>query len=744
MQEDNEALSRRGFLQLGGKSIAVAGAAALMPVGRPQEASSLAHARRLIRLHTAHLEVSLDEVFGVPYDYLLRASGVRFTGALKTTPLVATVCCREPWNVAEIKVSPSGHTGGATVADFRFHAMYAKGIAAAEFTLRYLLRENSMHITLEDVVEHPGFELISIAMPELVTVGEADANAWLAHGDSGGDLVTLLAAHAGQLAPNTFWGDVKGVLPVTMTGHSGAVCVQETLAYMDGTLLAVRNDAPDRAAAMGTTKIFRVNGSECYNLNLGKGAPRNCGTKNTPNLLVGQKSSCRFDFLEPSVNGKKLTWVDGARLVRSRMPTIPNRFYDDKFIYGIRTDEPRFPKPSATFERCREMMTTVHALTDGAPQLVHLWGWQFRGKDTGYPAVDVVDERIGGYEGMMRLKEEAPALNVTLSLSDNYDDAYRSSPAWDEKMIACRPDGQLWKSREWTGEESYIQGLAKYMEGPGPERVRYTCERYKLPGTIHVDVLSYFAIRNDWDPAHPASGIRNLFAGRYRVLEEFKKHGVDVTSEGLRYPYIGKMSMCWYAGGPTPCPFGGQPIPMLSMIYRRSARWGRSSNKDDLPVQLMMFYGEAPHSIVNGDTPIDRILDTFYLALVPWFQTNQRDIEGFSRDGQRTITEFAGEGNRIEIDWSGSGYTVTLGGAAVAHAGATYCPLGEERIAMYCTTNQELSCELPREWQVDRITASALLPGGKQPVTVAARQGKLFVQVKARQPVMIYRNAQKS
>ena len=66
------------------------------------------------------------------------------------------------------------------------------------------------------------------------------------------------------------------------------------------------------------------------------------------------------------------------------------------------------------------------------------------------------------------------------------------------------------------------------MEGPGVERVRYTCERYKLPGTIHVDVLSYFAIRNDWDPKHPASGIRNLYAGRYRVLAEFKKHGAEI------------------------------------------------------------------------------------------------------------------------------------------------------------------------------------------------------------------------
>jgi hypothetical protein len=291
---------------------------------------------------------------------------------------------------------------------------------------------------------------------------------------------------------------------------------------------------------------------------------------------------------------------------------------------------------------------------------------QSRGKDTGYPAVNVVDERIGGYDGMMRVMENAKPLNATVSLSDNYDDAYRSSPAWNEDMIERKPDGDLWKSREWTGEESYIQGLAKYMEGPGPERVRYTCEQYKLPGTIHVDVLSYYAIRNDWDRKRPASGIRNLFAGRYRVLEEFKKHGVDVTSEGLRYPYIGKMSMSWYAGGPKPCPFGGKPVPMLSMIYRKSAVWGRAGNAGDLPLLQMMFYGEAQHSIFNGDASRERMLDSFYLAMVPWFRLHMLNIEAFERNQDRTVTTLEGSGNHVDIDWQKQSYSAYLDGAEIA------------------------------------------------------------------------------
>ena len=111
-------------------------------------------------------------------------------------------------------------------------------------------------------------------MPSIVTVHEREEDAWLAHGDAGGDLVALRDAKAGKLRPNTFWGEINGILPVIMTGHSGAVCVQETTAFMDGTLLSVVGEAPNRRALMGTTKVHRVDGSACYDMNLGREAPK--------------------------------------------------------------------------------------------------------------------------------------------------------------------------------------------------------------------------------------------------------------------------------------------------------------------------------------------------------------------------------------------------------------------------------------------------------------------------------------
>ena len=728
-------LNRRRFLQLGASGLAAASGASFLPQVLAEQGVG-----GLVVLRSSSLEVRLDGAVGLPVEYRLLKSGVRFAGGEPGAVLQVRLCRREPWEFSGMEVRPSGRTVSKERVEFHFAATYAAGVAAADFTLRYAIEGRAVRVTLENVQEHAGFELISISMPSLVSVEEKDREAWLAHGNAGGDMVTLDEAKEGKLGLNSFWGEVNGVLPVVMVGHSGAVCVQETTAFMDGTLLSVAGAAPGRRASMGTTKVYRVDGSACYDMNLGRGAPKSCGNELTPNLMVGQQSACRLDFLEP-VGRAGLSWVDGAKLVRARMPAIPNHFYDDKFIYGIRVDEPKFPKAGATFERCEEMIRTMHALTDGAPQLVHVWGWQFRGKDTGYPAVNVVDERIGGYDGMMRLMERTKTLNATVSLSDNYDDAYRSSPAWDEAMIARKPDGDLWKSREWTGEESYIQGLAKYMEGPGPERVRYTCERYKLPGTIHVDVLSYYAIRNDWDRKRPASGIRNLVAGRFRVLEEFKKHGVDVTSEGLRYPFIGKMSMCWYAGGPTPCPFGGKPVPMLSLIYRKSAVWGRAGNAGDLPLQLMMFYGEAQHSIFNGDATAERMLDVFYLAMVPWYRLHMLNVEGFERAGERTVTTLEGARNQVGIDWDKKSYSVMLDGAEVARDGATFCPLGEGRIAMYAIADGPLTATLPVGWSPGEVSAMTLLAERKEPAKFEVDGRRVTVEMQARRPVMLYRGS---
>jgi hypothetical protein len=229
------------------------------------------------------------------------------------------------------------------------------------------------------------------------------------------------------------------------------------------------------------------------------------------------------------------------------------------------------------------------------------------------------------------------------------------------------------------------------------ERVRYTCERYKLHETTHVDVLSYYAIRNDWYRKYSASGIRNLTAGRYRVLEEFAKRGIDVSSEAMRYPMIGHISNFWYGQFSNACPFGGSIIPLLPLIYRKSAVWGYSggSRADHAFDRInQLFYNGCPHSILKGDINRAEITDTWYLGLLPWFHLHSLNIETFDRDGDRVTIGMEGN-SHIALDWAKKSYSVVLDGVEVARDDSTFCPVDKDKIAFYTLTPQTLTATLP-------------------------------------------------
>jgi len=623
-------------------------------------------------------------------------------------------------------------------AVFHFEAVY-EGKTAAAFLVRYLLEGGTVYVSLESVEERSGYELIDVVMPCLATLREEDGPAWLAHGDDGGSLARLGEAKTGHLPPNTFWGNVLAVLPVVMIGTDQLICVQEVTSFMDGTAMAVVGESGRRRVSLGTVKTHRVNGSLCQDMNTGPGTPRICGNERTPNLLVGQTSRCRLDFIEGSGH-KALDWLDGAEVVRGRMPKIPTNYYDNKLVYGIHCDEPKWERPGGTFEQCEELIRKVAVLTDGSPQVVHLWGWQYRGKDTGYPAVREVNPRVGTYDGLLRLMGEARKVNCTVTFSDNYDDAYPSSPEWDPSIIARRPDGELWRSRNWTGEDSYIVGLAKYMKGPGVERARYTCEHYKLRETTHIDVLSYYSIRNDWDPDHPASGYKNLVEGRYKVLEEFTRHGVDVSSEAMRYAFIGKISNYWHMPRPRPCPFGGQPIPLLPMVYRKSAVWGLSGRASDYPGAMldMLFYNACGHIYIKADPDPAEITDYFYLMVLPWIKLHARNIEWFRREGERTLIGLEGDCS-VDLDWKNKTYSARIAGTDLTRDGSTVCELDAGRIAFY---SLDFFAPLPKSWDRGKFTAIALSVDAPQEHKVDVGESKLTILVPRRRPVIVYRDGE--
>ena len=657
------------------------------------------------------LQVTLDRADALPVAFEL-PDGARLRGepsGLRPTVVLSRHTPRgtmaREWAAVLVRAS-------AAEAVFRFEAAY-EGTPAASFVLRYRLAASTLTVTLEGIAEQPGFELIEVRLPALASV-RAGGLAWLAYPAKGGQWVDLAQAEPADLRWTTNW-DFPA--PLALIGSDRAVAVLDVPSYLDTTELSVIGDDPaGRLAAVGTTKVVRVP-----------------GTEKTPNLPADQGSLCRLTVL----GGGDAFWLDGVKAARSALPAQPLEYYDQRFVYKVFCDAPG-ARHFTTFEEAGRLTRDLAALTGNWPQVAYLVGWQYQGHDTGYPAVDVVNERLGGHEGLLKLMDEARAWNCTISMHDNYDDAYLDSPAWDENVIARSPDGELMEGGVWAGGQSYILGLAAYAAGPGLDRVRYTCDRYRLRDTYHLDVLSAAPLRHDWSPAHPASAVANL-RGKWAIVDEFARHGVDVTSEGLSWPFIGKLSYFWNSPRGRTETFGAeQAIPLVAALYRHSASWG-GLNADGMGILESLFYNAAFSCDLTEATDRAWLADSFYLLQVPWFRLHHKPLETFRREGDRTLLGF-GPGTSAELEWKTGSYRVTEEGAEIARDGATFCPLGDDRLAFYSRTAQELSAPLPPGWDAQRIVARALsVARPPEPVAVSVRERLLRVGVQARQPVLVYR-----
>ncbi len=688
---------------------------------------------RPIIIESSSLSLVLDPSDGLPYKYLFGEGHI--WGEDSGSPMTAILCRLKPRSYTTVTLTPTSSKVSESEVSFLFETAY-QGHPAASFVLRYSLNSSSVTLSMEKVQERRGFELIEVSIPDIATVREEDGPSWLAHGNDGGAVVNLSDSKPYRMPEDRFFGKIASVLPIAMVGGGEVAAALEVSAYMDGMPVEIIGEPGHRHARIGTVETYRVHGGRAYDMNdLGHPIP---GNKHTLNLLVEQMPRCRLDFFGDVDGDGSVDWLDGAKLIRQRMPPIPTRYFDDKLLYMIGGKYKLEKEPRTTLSQAAKLIQDIAMLTDYAPQVALIGGWAYDGQDTGYPAEDKVNDSMGGYDALTHLIDSGQAFNANVSLNTNYDDAYMGSPKWDPAFIARRPDGALWKSRDWAGEFSYIVGMAKYMQGPGVERVEHVVTRYRLHDAILVDALSWFAIRNDWNPEHPASGYKNLVDGRYKILEEFRKRGVNVLSEQLRYPFIGKLALSvdGISGGDDP--FGGQPVPLLPALYRKSAIWG-SGGASVRDVARNLFWNSRPGPWYTNATDRRDISDFYFMTVLPWMQIHNLDIESYKRENDRSIVGLSHR-SRLDVNWITHEYSVIVDGIEVANQNGTFCPIDKDRIAIFSRESRRLQVILPPGWDATKITAFALFVDHREAVAVEMEQSKITVEVPADRAIILYRD----
>lgn len=691
-----------------------------------------AHAKN--ELVTSHVSIIFDDNDGLPLYYHLVGVKEPIRGKSEISKglkvIVRDKVTRTDTTLtAQFKGFTEDHHSGFASYDILYN-----GEEVSSFTLKYAVDKTVVTVSLENVEEYKHYLLLEVQPTSLVTYRNRKGIEWLAHGDASGVYSTIKDAKPcvlGDKWSNDF-PDFPNFtyLPLVMMGNTQANCSMEVLGYVCSVALSVDGKKTEKQATMGVKGHYRIRGGHT-----------------TPDILVEQKELCRLDFTQDYDNNKQVDWLDAAKSVRDRMPEIPTHYFDDKFAWIISGQAGRAPEISITFPNIINVIKKINHLTDGCPQELYISGWTEGGHDTGYPNVTILNQRMGGINGYLDLKENAASYNTNVSFDDMYEDHYDneySKGFYDEKYIARTREGDLMTFRAWNEVDTCrLAGVAKYMEegGPGMKRIQYMLNNYRLKNSLLIDGMSWWSIRHDWDPKQPASAVKNLRA-KYKIIDEYKKNGIHIISELLRYPFVGKMA--YVVDGPQDAGwgwngFGGDIIPLMRLVYSKSIIYGGNGG-DGLfrdPRQVL-FNNNRRGPWISEKTPNTEITDYYYINFILWEKLHALDLIAYNKKGD--VVDISLENNwNIHIDYSKpDGYTVTHNGVTVLDGPQVTCPIENNRIAFYSKTEKILSYPLPVNNPAPTVyKVKVLSENGSAPYPFEVKEGKIEIAVPANTPVIL-------
>jgi hypothetical protein len=583
------------------------------------------------------------------------------------------------------------------------------GAVAASFEVVFRLQGDALRTRLENVQERQGWLLMEVSLPQLVS-------AWAPAGQ------IAIPYQCGRLVP--LGRTAPGAHEVRMDWYEMDLC---------GAVIGSRCAAAIRSRDWDNVLVAQVGGEPgrlCGGFSVRMPLRADASAK-AGRVRLAESPSVEIGLVALT-HGTDAAWVDCAHWLRKDLVGGPPEVYRDTLIYKIFCDTPG-AKGYTTFAQAAGLMGRIHAMAPWLKQVAYLVGWQYEGHDTGYPATDRINQRLGGAEGLARAAKDAAAANAVLSYHDNFDDAYQSSPQWDPEVIARDVGGELQKGGVWAGGQSYILAFGKYVARYGLERVRRTLAQMPVRESYHIDVLSAVPLRRDYNPQSPES-TRDSIAAKTAIVREFNRHGVDVTSEGFTAPFVGVIGHGWHCWQrPDTAFIGEERIPLIPMIYHGGPTSYGTHATAPTQVQDSCLYGASIARDWSAGTDLHNIAEDVYLIVVPWTHLRTRRMEGYQRTGdvERVIYD---PQTYVEVNRATGAWEVRVDGRTLARDGL----LTERRpglLAVFSRTAQEVTVELPADLRGKALVARNGITGAEEPVTEG--NGQVRLNLAAREPVLV-------
>ena len=600
-----------------------------------------------------------------------------------------------------------------------------EGKRLAGCVLRCTQEADCLTVSLEESEAAEGWELLEVRFPALVCARGEDAR--LVHMYNGGREVSVADSRPiGYVQPY----DIRGCAALLAQGRA---LLLETAGLDNRLEIAVEQNPQERYASLGMVLTAAVEAGG-----------------HAPSLPTGGAS---FTLKGLPASG----WQEVARELQQGLEGKHHPLYQRAMVYkqlvcyGPRPAA-RYLTSDAPYSITRLCETysfadvlrrgkRMYHLTDGFPQVVYMVGWQYQGHDTGYPHVLEVNPRVGTLDQLRACIEEGRAYNAVISLHDNYDDAYLSSPWYDPEIVARDETGGPYKGWIWTGGLSHIISMKRYLRsGKAAERVRQTIERFGIRQSYHLDVLSSEVIRHDFGPDGGAAD--DCLAWRRKLIAEFNRYGVDVTSETLTHPFADVLGFAYSTRddfGRDLLFTGERYIPLAGMVYHGVIPYNAGGTRYDDILRGLLLGGGGKYDDVRDRVTADE-LRVFYLQTLPMSLLSGKRIRDVQEraDGVRVVYD---EDSAVTVCPADGTFEVVCGGRTVARDGGVFAPGIRPGVYLaYACRVGRYVWELPAQWDPARpVRAVSLTEDGEgAPVPVRITDGQVELELAADTPVKVW------
>ncbi len=303
------------------------------------------------------------------------------------------------------------------------------------------------------------------------------------------------------------------------------------------------------------------------------------------------------------------------------------------------------------FSDVLDKVKIIDSLTFGAPKIMYLVGWQYRGHDDKYPSFFNVNRGAVPVYGdsphysLISLMNEAKVYNTSISLHINLSDAYENSPLWQEycnkNLILRDRKGNLVVTGNYNGLNAYhVRAKAEYESGNFERRADAVISMFQLDKqkTVHIDA---FFVRKGLE-----TNIAEEKKYRRKMIEYFIDRGVDVTTEFIYREKKNGFRSLWGKSdiiGLVPAVWN---LRMTQADYFRYPPTVLAGGELCMDIQAdkdlqYLFYGNAHcEECFNKKDWTEDFIREFSLKTVPYFFLNKRKLERIKGIGKGRTAYF--------------------------------------------------------------------------------------------------------